>query len=175
MKIILTGYRATGKSCIGKELAKRLELSFVDMDKVIEDRFGKISDIVADQGWDFFRARERELLDELAAECDIVIATGGGAIMHQPQWQHLKDSGFCVWLRADIETICQRLAADKLSASQRPSLTGADIKAEVTKVLDQRLPLYKAGSHISIDSKAAINKIVDEIADAYSDLTDKGQ
>lgn len=169
-KVILTGYRATGKSSIGQKLASLLDMEFLDMDKIIEERQGcSIREMVAEQGWDFFRSKEKQLLEELVSKSDIVIATGGGAILHQDMWQKLKETGLAVWLSADEETICKRLASDALTEEQRPSLTGQDIQKEISDVLAEREPLYRAGSHLTIDtSKKSVDEIVETIKNALS-------
>ena len=162
-KIILTGYRATGKSVVGRSLAERLEVSFIDMDEVLVARHGEISEMVKERGWDYFRTREKELLSELAVAREVVISAGGGAVMHRQEWQALKDTGLVVWLTADLETICRRLGADPLSGSQRPSLTGEDIRTEAARVLAEREPLYRQGSHLEIDSIRPVPEVVAEI------------
>lgn len=163
-KIILMCYRATGKSVVGKKLAARLGLDFIDMDREIEARQAcSIRQMVAEQGWDFFRSRERQLLAELVPRDAVVVATGGGAVLHQDIWPQLMASSFCVWLTADRHTICRRLANDGVTSGQRPSLTGDDICTEVGKVLGEREPLYRAGSHLAVDTA---NQTPDEAAAA---------
>lgn len=152
-QIILIGYRATGKTSIGKRLAALLGLYFFDMDLELEQRQGRsIAELVTAQGWPYFRALEKELLTELAARNGLVISTGGGAILHQDVWPTIKASGLVVWLTADRATICQRLLADEQTASQRPALTAGGLYAEITKVLMEREPLYRAGCHFSVDT-----------------------
>ena len=152
-KIILTGYRATGKTLVGLMLAQRLHLDFIDMDEVLQERAGQpIREIVAQQGWDHFRLLERDLLAELVDRRDVVISTGGGAILHQKIWNHLQRTGLVVWLTADIDTLCRRLAEDTNSTNQRPTLTDASACAEVAQVLAEREPLYKKGSHLTVDT-----------------------
>lgn len=169
-KVILTGYRATGKSTVGRELAARLGFEFLDMDKAIEEQEGaSIRQLVAEHGWDYFRQRERELLTGLIPRGSLVVATGGGAILQQDIWRRLMQAGLCVWLTADQEVICQRLAADASSDEQRPSLTGIDIGREVHAVLSEREPLYRQGSHIAIDTTGrSIDSIVTEIITAFN-------
>jgi shikimate kinase len=153
--IILTGYRATGKSAVGRLLAARLGSAFLflDMDRLIEQRQGcTIKELVAARGWPHFREAERRLLDELAGRRGLVIATGGGAILHRQAWAALRTSGLVVWLTADRETICRRLAADAATEGQRPSLTGGNIEEEVAGVLAEREPLYRQGSDLAIDT-----------------------
>ena len=162
-KIILTGYRATGKSSVGKILAVELDYDFIDMDKIIEERYGKISALVAEKGWGFFREREKELLVELVSKTGKVIATGGGAIMHEDEWQQLKRSGLVVWLTSDIESICTRLGVDPATPGQRPSLTGKDIREEAASILAEREPLYRNGSHMEVDSNRSLEVVAAEI------------
>ncbi|MFW8599965.1 shikimate kinase [Desulfobacterota bacterium M19] len=162
--VILTGYRAVGKTSVGKILARRLGMNFIDTDQEIVRREGlEIKEIVAKEGWDYFRIRERDLLMELAAGDGMVIATGGGAITHEC-WPELMTAGLVVWLTADEETICRRLITDDNTAAQRPSLTGKNILAEVNETLAVRKPLYRQGSHIMVDTtRLDITSIVEKI------------
>ena len=155
-KIFLTGYRATGKSCVGRLLADRLGLDFTDMDKEITAREGRaINEMVAAHGWPYFRDLEQRLLRELAASPDAgVVATGGGAILHQEVWPEVMRAATVVWLTADVATICSRLRGDGLTASQRPSLTGNDVCDEIATVLAEREPLYRRWCHFSLDTAA---------------------
>ena len=152
-KIILTGYRATGKTSVGKILAQQLSLDFLDTDHIIVEQEGRaINEIVTQKGWEYFRAKEEKLLETLIERQSLVVATGGGAIMHQEVWPRLMASGLVVWLTADQQTICKRLAGDDNTGDQRPSLTGDTIYAEVKKVLKEREPLYRQGCHLAIDT-----------------------
>ncbi|MBI4794088.1 MAG: shikimate kinase [Deltaproteobacteria bacterium] len=163
-KIVLTGYRACGKTSVGEKLAERLAFSFIDTDREIEKRQGRsISRIVAEQGWDFFRAAERDFLASLLPAEKLVIAPGGGAILHQDIWRELMATSLVVWLKADVRTISRRLTGDILSPDQRPSLTGEDVLQEVKTVLAAREPLYRAGSHVAVDAEKPIGQVVDEI------------
>lgn len=162
-KVILTGFRATGKSSVGRMLAERLEVSFIDMDDVLVARYGEIADLVKERGWDYFREREKELLEELVATREAVISTGGGAVMHKDVWQKLKETGLVVWLTSDLEMICKRLGEDPASPDQRPSLTGQDIRSEAAAILAEREPLYREGSHLEVDSNRSLEDVVAEI------------
>ena len=164
--IILIGYRATGKSSVGQRLAARLGLRFIDMDRELESRLGQsIAAVVADKGWPAFRAREQQVLAELIQGQGLVLSTGGGAILHQGLWPQVMASGLVVWLTADQETIRRRLEADALTASQRPALTGTDPYAEIAQVLAEREPLYRAGSHLAVDTGLlGVEEIVELIA-----------
>jgi shikimate kinase len=172
--IILIGYRATGKSSVGKRLAERLGMLFVDMDRELEEEQGEsIATMVAAQGWPCFRGLEKALLAKLIQRRGLVISTGGGAILHQDLWPKVKESGLVVWLTANRETICQRLMADERTVSQRPSLTAtSDTCAEIAAVLTEREPLYRAGCHLAVDTATlGVDEIVDLIADRARGLT----
>lgn len=162
-KIILVGFRATGKSSVGRRLAAHLGVEFLDMDQVLTARHGEISQVVAVHGWDWFRAKEKELLRELIDLNEGVIATGGGAVLHQELWPAMRESGLVVWLTSTLELICQRLSSDPASPGQRPSLTGRDIRAETAAVLAEREPLYRAAAHLEVDSNRSVNEVAGEI------------
>lgn len=164
VNIILIGYRATGKTTVGRSLADRLGFSFIDVDQAIEQKEDQsIAVMVEQHGWDYFRQREKAMLLDLAGRKNQVIATGGGAVLHQDIWPTIKQSGLVIWLHADIQTICKRLAGDAISDSQRPSLTGADIQQEVSTVLRERTPLYERGGHLTLDATDAVEDIVTQI------------
>ncbi|MEW6220096.1 MAG: shikimate kinase [Thermodesulfobacteriota bacterium] len=165
MKIILVGYRACGKTTVGRLVARRLGLDFVDLDREIEASCGcSIRELVAAQGWETFRARERELLARSIGRENLVLATGGGAILHQEVWPRLMASGLVIWLDASHETIVGRLQRDAATAGQRPSLTGAGVAEEVAAVLAVRTPLYQAGCHLRLDTDGLpVAAIVDRI------------
>ncbi len=168
--IVLIGYRATGKTSVGQLLARKLGSSFVDSDQAVEKKAGQsIATMVAAKGWDFFRAQEKEMLLELTRQPGQVIACGGGAILHQDIWPLVKKAAFVVWLKADIETICRRLAGDEATTSQRPSLSGQDIYAEVGGILHERTPLYAAGCHLELDATGSLEDIVEKIIRGFKE------
>lgn len=163
-KIILTGYRATGKTSVGRAVAERLGFDFLDTDNEIEKKQGQtIQEMVSRYGWDFFRRAEKDCLATLCRRSNLVVAPGGGAILHGEIWRALKEVSLVVWLRADVETICRRLGRDGCSASQRPALTDSTMLAEVETVLGQRTPLYERGSHYTVDASRPLAEVVDEI------------
>ncbi len=153
-KIILTGYRATGKSSIGKILADLLDFGFVDTDEAIEKRQGEtIADMVDRGGWDLFRRREADVLLELAGSRHMVIATGGGSVLHEDAWARLRQDALVVLLTADVKTICHRLAADDDAEEQRPALTEMGTMDEIAMVLRQRQPLYAKSADMAVDTE----------------------
>nr|WP_320011409.1 shikimate kinase [uncultured Desulfobulbus sp.] len=155
--ILLTGFRATGKSTVGRLLAQRLGLFFIDMDIELSKRLGgSVAEIVHEHGWPYFRKAEANLLAELCSRTGYVIATGGGAIEHQAQWHSLRRNAFVLWLDADEATIKRRIDKDPLSSVQRPDLPaeGSAQRESLTCTLERRRPLYRQGSDIHLDTAA---------------------
>ena len=164
-KIYLIGCRAVGKTSIGKHLAQKLGYSFEDTDEVITGA-GRttVSEIVANDGWAKFREVEKEVLMEVAACKETVVATGGGAIVHEKCWKELQKNGVVVWLKADFEVLCGRIRNDTRSESQRPSLTGNDVCVELKNLLAERTPLYRKTADITVDSTIlSVHTVVEEI------------
>lgn len=168
MKIVLIGYRCTGKTSVGKRLAERLGIPFYDTDELIQRDAGKtIRELVDQEGWDAFRARERAIIKQLPLSADAVIAAGGGAIMDAANRKSLKNKGLCVWLTADVGTICERMRDDKASAAQRPPLSGDGLEQETAKILEARRPFYQEMADCIIDTSGKnIEAIADEILGA---------
>lgn len=152
-RILLTGFRATGKTAVGRKLAEELAFRFLDTDEELADGMGcSIDEYVRRHGWAAFREMERRLLARLAGAHHLVISAGGGAVLHGNEWRRLRENSLTVWLQADGDTIRQRLRRDGLTSGQRPSLTGADFLAEVDGMLAERDPLYRQGSDVAVDT-----------------------
>ena len=163
-KVILTGYRATGKTSIGKVLADLLGFGFIDTDQAIEKRQGEtIAELVGRGGWDLFRRKEEDIILELARSKNKVIATGGGSVLHENAWSKLRRNALVVWLTADVKTICQRLAADSDTEDQRPALTEMGTMDEIAMVLNERRPLYEKSSDLTINTEGKTPEEVAEI------------
>jgi shikimate kinase len=155
--IVLTGFRATGKSAVGNYMAALIGYMFVDTDQLISSRLGcSIGQSVKRHGWQPFREMEQTVLREIADCRQTVIATGGGAILHHREWQQLHTRAHVVWLRADITTTLTRLDRDSNTAEQRPDLPGtgaaADRETVTAALLAERASLYRAGSDVVIET-----------------------
>ncbi len=151
--ILLTGFRATGKTLVGNLLAEKLGYRFLDTDLEICNRSRmSVAEIVKEKGWEGFRELERAILEEMTRISGVVVAVGGGAIEHRQIWDQLRGNFFIVWLQADVHTILQRMANDENTKEQRPSLTEKNEFDEVQQLLQHRTPLYRAGSDIVLDT-----------------------
>ncbi|HMB94960.1 MAG TPA: shikimate kinase [Tepidisphaeraceae bacterium] len=146
MSVILLGYRGSGKTTIGKKLADRLWLKFVDTDEMITKEAGKtIREIFEADGEPRFRDLETAAVRKACALVDHVIALGGGAVLREENRQIIKDSKLKrIYLRCDPQILFQRIASDPQTAANRPSLThlGGSIE-EIRKLLAEREPLYR--------------------------------
>ncbi|HOJ51667.1 MAG TPA: shikimate kinase [Syntrophales bacterium] len=154
MNIILMGFRATGKTTVGKILARELKRPFYDTDLCVQEEAGKtIREIVDEGGWSDFRQREKKAVALVARQDDCVLAVGGGAVLDEGNVRQLKAKGLFVWLKAGSETILQRLAADEQSEKRRPSLTGRNVAEETLELLRERNPRYEHLADLTIDTE----------------------
>ncbi len=156
--IVLIGFMGTGKSAVGKRLARALHFRFVDTDGLIEQKTGKtISDIFEQEGEGAFRALEEEVIREVTQQEQQVISTGGGAVLNRNNIDRLGQNGILVWLRASPETILRRA---QRRPEKRPLLKVSDPQREIERLLQERIPYYQQAvfsvetSNISVDEAA---------------------
>lgn len=162
--IILVGYRGTGKTTVGRLLAKRLGWAFADVDDLIEAGARKsVAEIFATEGEPGFRDREAAALAELVSRPNHVIATGGGAILRESNRLLLRKSGFIAWLTASPETAWGRLVRDPTTAERRPNLTATGGVEEVRALVAARESLYRETADFAVPSDALSPE---EVADA---------
>jgi len=167
MNIILTGFMATGKSDVGHELARLLNMKFVDTDLLIEKKVGvKISDIFAKKGEKYFRDVESEITLEVSEYDNCVISTGGGIVLRQENIDNLKKNGKIVNLKTSIKKILERVTG----RSDRPLLNVKDKESEIKKLLETREQYYKK-CNFSFDTtdttpKEAAEKIIEILKDS---------
>jgi shikimate kinase len=149
VNIVLIGYRGTGKSTVAALLASNLEMPQICLDEEIVKRAGKrIPEIVAAHGWEHFRDLESQVVEDYASKDGWVIDAGGGVILREENVRNLRRNGTLVWLTAPPSVLIERIKDD----TERPALKdGKTFLEEVEEVLEERLPLYRAAAHLSID------------------------
>ncbi len=137
--IIITGFMGTGKSVVAEELARKLEMEFIDMDQIIEKRQGmSISDIFGRYGEEYFREQENKLAKKLSQKENMVIATGGGTFLSSDNIRILSQKGKIICLYADSQVIYNRVKRK----NNRPLIKGNNILNKINHLLKERKRIY---------------------------------
>lgn len=153
MRIILIGYRGTGKTTVARLLAQRLECGWVDTDDEIEHRAGMtIAEMFKTQGEGAFRDLEAKVVADLVRRDPSVVSLGGGAVLTEENRKAISRGCRVFWLRADPATIQQRLQLDPASAERRPNLTPHGGLDEIVRVLGHRESIYESCAHHAVDT-----------------------
>jgi 3-dehydroquinate synthase len=162
--LFLVGLMGAGKTTVGRQLAAQLNKRFVDADRELEARTGvKISVIFEIEGESGFRRRESELLRELTAESNIVLATGGGAIKDGGTRDLLKTRGYTIYLSAGVAELVARLHDDR----RRPLLQNKDPRSTLEELLAEREPFYREVADLIVETgRPNIAKLVSGIVAA---------
>lgn len=147
--LILVGFSCSGKTTLGRNVARRLRLTFVDTDRFIEDMTGRsIPDIFREDGEAAFRELEREAIDQLMQRRDQVVSTGGGAFVDPENRRRLRDGNLVIHLQVRPETVVDRLRNSR-SGRPRPLLESADPLKRVVQLMADRKEAY-AAAHVTI-------------------------
>jgi shikimate kinase len=150
-RIFLVGPMGAGKTTIGKKLARAMRLRFVDCDHEIERRTGATIPLIFDiEGEAGFRAREKRVIDDLTRDDDIVVATGGGAVLDADSRLALTERGFVIYLHAPLEHLLARTRGD----TNRPLLKAGDRVKKMQELLTAREPLYREVADLTVDTGA---------------------
>jgi shikimate kinase len=159
--VVLVGLPGSGKSTVGRQLARRLNLAFIDSDHVIEQRLGcSIRDFFEREGEDAFRDVERSVIHDLTEDLAGVLATGGGAVLRPENRQRLRDAGHVIYLRSTPEEVFRRVRHD----GNRPLLQVPDPMGRLRSLYDERDPLYRETSHFIMETgRPSVPKLVSMI------------
>lgn len=162
MNIALIGYRGSGKTTIGKKLARKLKMKFIDSDRAIEKNTGKsISAIFRKEGEKKFREYEKKAIAQIAKLDNYVIACGGGAVLDIASMRLLKKNSITFYMEAGIDTIYRRTRK-----SNRPRLTGIkSLKDEIGVMLKKRIPLYGKYADFAVNAENNPAKVLNEITE----------
>lgn len=164
--VVLVGLMGAGKSAIGRRLAHRLALPFIDADTEIEAAAGcTIDEIFARDGEAAFRAAERRIIARLLTEQPVhVLATGGGAFMDPATRALIRDKGLSVWLKADLDILLSRTAR----RGHRPLLKNGDPRAILQRLIDVRYPVYAESDLTVVSDDHPPEYTVDRVMDAIA-------
>lgn len=175
--IFLVGLMGSGKTTIGRALAKRLNKRFVDADHEIEVRTGATIPLIFEiEGEASFRQREADVIRDLTAQQGIVLATGGGAILNKDSRELLRQHGIVIYLRASVSSILQRTSHDR----NRPLLQTDDPKARIEELSRQRSPLYQEIAHIIVETgrpnvQSVVQNILGQLEPYAANASDETQ
>lgn len=148
-RIFLIGPMGSGKTTVGRRLARRLDMAFVDLDLELQARCGVEVAVIFDiEGETGFRERESALLDELSRRDGLVLATGGGSVLSEDNRRMLTERGLVVYLQTSVDQQLRRLERDK----QRPLLQAPDRRRRLTELAELRNPIYESCADLIIRS-----------------------
>lgn len=169
--IFLVGMMGAGKTTIGKALARVLHREFIDLDHELEARCGvRIPVIFEIEGEQGFRKRECQVLDDCSVRPNLVMATGGGAVLAEENRQALKSRGIVVYLRASVDELYRRTSRDR----NRPLLATVDPRATLRELLEMREPLYEAVADIVVDTgTTSVNHLVSQLVEQLKQIEKK--
>jgi shikimate kinase len=174
--VVLIGLMGAGKTAVGRRLADRLDLPFIDADTEIEVAAGaSISEIFAEHGENYFRQGERKVIARLLEGGPQVLATGGGAYMNADTRANIKAHGLSVWLKADLKVLMKRVGR----RGNRPLLAGGDPEKVMKKLMEERYPVY-AEADVTVESRdvphdVIVGAVIDAIAAKLGCDADKVQ
>lgn len=160
MNIILFGFMGTGKSAVAQALARRLNLKWVDMDRIIESREGvRVTEIFEKKGESYFRSKERSLVQEIMGQDQMVVSTGGGVVLDRQNIEDLSKRGLAICLFASVQAIFERTR----HRQDRPLLKGEDPMKKIRELLELRRPYYQAIPHQIDTTGKSVHDVVEAI------------
>jgi len=164
--VALVGMMGSGKTAIGRALAQRLSVPFLDSDAEIEAAAqASIADIFARDGEAFFRDREAEVIARLLTGPPAILSTGGGAFLAERNRRSIAERGIAVWLDADLELLWDRVRHKET----RPLLRTADPKATLTEIYEARVPIYaEAELRVPADPRYSIDEMTSRVIEAVT-------
>ncbi|WP_455640807.1 shikimate kinase [Parabacteroides sp.] len=148
-RVFLIGYMGAGKTTVGKDLARRMGLSFIDLDCYIEGRYHKtVGQIFAEKGEEAFRDIERRMLHEVSMFEDVLISTGGGAPCFFDNMEFMNGAGTTVYLKVSVEELAKRLETCKTTRPVLKGRSGEELRTFIGESLEKRNPYYMKASVI---------------------------
>jgi shikimate kinase len=164
--IVLVGFMGTGKTTVGRELARRLDFEFVNTDDLVEEMAGKtIPELFTADGEQRFREIERSAVAALAGREGMIVSTGGGAFAFPENRQALEELGLTVALAASPKTLVARLGAS--ASTERPLLAGA-ASERLEQLLAERAPLYAKARHTVRTDDKDVSEVVEEVVGLWN-------
>ena len=174
MKIVLIGYRAAGKSTLGRLISQRLDWPLLDIDRGIEVRSGKtLKQLYEGAGDDHFRTVESEVVTEMCDQDRCVIAFGAGSLIRKQNRIAACTHSLVVYLEAPVEALWHRIQTDPHSLHTRPNLSRGGIE-EVVEMLALREPVYRECADLTLDATLPPEHLAEKVIVAYNDRDGTG-
>lgn len=161
-RIVLIGFRATGKSTIARRLSDLLRWDYFSTDREVEERSGlSIAALVKEYGWDYFRQQESFVIQKAVGKSQVIIDCGGGVVEDKKNMERLGQRALVVWVDADRDDIKNRMVNEK---DLRPLLNQPDILSDIEVNYIRRIPLYRKYSRVKVNSsRQSLEDMCDEI------------
>ena len=168
--LVLTGMMGVGKSTVGKKLAKKLKLKFIDIDQIVESREkATINEIFKNKGENYFRKIEKKITLEELKKINLVVALGGGAFINKAIRKKVKDSSVSFWLDINLKSLLPRLKNFK----KRPLLNENNLKKKMNKIYSERKKIYNESNFRIKCHSINIEETVNKITKLYESSRDK--
>ncbi len=162
--IVIVGLEGSGKTTVGRRLARKLNMPFFDSDQQIINKFGlNITEIYNEKGENFFKEQEHETLKELLQKGQSILSTGGGTFVAKNNFDLIKNHAVSVWIKTDIETVISRI----VKKTNRPVLASGDKREILEKLMEERFPVYEKAD-IQIETSIELNHM--EVVDGIIEL-----
>lgn len=164
--IVLVGLMGCGKTSIGKRLAKKLAIPFIDLDHQIENMANmSVTEIFENRGESYFRQLELKEAQKILDGTPIVLATGGGAFINDEIRALIKEKGISIWINADLETLLERVSRK----NTRPLLENGNKEEILKQLIDKRYPIYKQADITVNTSNDSHDLVLNRIIEAIND------
>ena len=151
----------SGKSTMGRALASELKLNFIDLDTFLEEKyFRTIPQIFAEEGEEGFRRKERKILEEVSAFDDVIVATGGGAPCFFDNMDLMNNSGFCIFLDVNKESLVSRLIHAKIERPLIKGKTQEELENFIEAMMEKRRPFYEKARYILKGNEIQVDQVV---------------
>jgi len=165
--IVLTGFMGTGKTTVGKKVAEKLNMKFIDTDSVIEREEGmSISDIFSQKGEKEFRKIESRIVKKVSQNTNCVIATGGGVVLNKTNMDCLRKNGIIIYFESDVESIFRNVNGSR----NRPLLQSDDLRIHIYNMLEKRKNYYMNHDYKINVGNLTVEEVVNKVIDIYKNL-----
>jgi shikimate kinase len=165
--VFFVGLRGSGKTTLANQVAKTLDVPFVDTDQLVEEKAGKnIREIVEEEGWEGFRKRESAVLEKICSKRGQIVATGGGIVLSPANRDLIQQNGTSFYLMGNPPLLARRIEQDSGSTTQRPPFGDNPLQDEMSELLWEREPLYMMVAAHTLQAERSIEELTEDVLTA---------